>query len=67
MGSGGMGAMKNPFGPGNSMVMGVKVEPGDCVEMKSAGGGGYGLPSERDPAANTADLKDGLVSALSLR
>ena len=54
-------------GPGNSMVKGVKVEPGDCIEMKSAGGGGYGLASQRDPAAIAADIKDGLLSNLAAR
>ena len=52
-------------GPGNSMVKGVKVEPGDCIEMKSAGGGGYGLASQRDAAAIAADIKDGLLSPLA--
>ena len=52
-------------GPGNSMVKGVKVEPGDCIEMKSAGGGGYGLASQRDAAAIAADINDGLLSPLA--
>jgi len=49
-------------GPGISQVKGVRVEPGDIIEMKSAGGGGYGPPAERDPAALEADLRDGIYS-----
>jgi N-methylhydantoinase B len=49
-------------GPGFSQVKGVKVEPGDIIEMKSAGGGGYGPPSERDPAARSADREDGITT-----
>lgn len=49
-------------GPGCSQVKGIKVEPGDIIEMKSAGGGGYGAPSERDPAARTADRLDGITT-----
>ena len=49
-------------GPGCSQVKGVKVEPGDIIEMKSAGGGGYGLPSERDSAARAADRLDGITT-----
>jgi len=50
-------------GPGASQVKGVKVEPGDIIEMKSAGGGGYGNPAERDPAATAADRLDGVVTS----
>ena len=49
-------------GPGISHVKAVMIEPGDWVEMKSAGGGGYGPPSGRDPAAVAADRRDGLVT-----
>jgi N-methylhydantoinase B len=50
-------------GPGHSQIKGVQIEPGDCVEMKSAGGGGYGPAGERDPAALAADRRDGIVTA----
>jgi N-methylhydantoinase B len=32
--------------------------------MIYAGGGGYGPPGERDPAAIAADLRDGFISAI---
>ena len=49
-------------GPSVSQVRGIAIEPGDCVEMKSAGGGGYGPPQEREPAALAADISDGIVT-----
>jgi N-methylhydantoinase B len=50
-------------GRGYGQIKGIKIEPGDWVEMKSAGGGGYGPASERDPAAIAADVRDQIVSA----
>jgi N-methylhydantoinase B len=38
------------------------IEPGMKLHMRYAGGGGYGPPSQRDPAALAADLKDGYVT-----
>ena len=49
-------------GRGYSQLKNIRIEPGDWVEMKSAGGGGYGNPSERDPAAVAADRLDGLLT-----
>jgi N-methylhydantoinase B len=40
----------------------VAIEPGDTVTFLTAGGGGYGDPHERDPAAVLADLAEGLIS-----
>ena len=50
-------------GPGISSVRGVPLSPGDVVELRSPGGGGYGSPANRDPDAAAADLADGLVSS----
>jgi N-methylhydantoinase B/oxoprolinase/acetone carboxylase alpha subunit len=50
-------------GPGISSVRGVALSPGDVVELRSPGGGGYGSPTNRDPDAAAADLADGLVSS----
>ena len=47
-------------GPGVSAVRGAKLEVGDCVELRSPGGGGYGPPSERDDALVLADALDGV-------
>ena len=35
--------------------------------MRYAGGGGYGDPQERDPAAVAADLRDGYITAAAAR
>jgi N-methylhydantoinase B len=37
-------------------------EPGDTITFVSAGGGGYGDPFERDPAAVAQDVLYGYVS-----
>ncbi|WP_144799784.1 hydantoinase B/oxoprolinase family protein [Halorubrum depositum] len=37
----------------------VDVEPGTTVTVRTPGGGGYGDPSERDPAARERDRADG--------
>jgi N-methylhydantoinase B len=39
------------------------LHAGDRVVMETAGGGGYGDPSARDPAQVRADLADGKISA----
>ncbi len=43
----------------------VELEYGDVVSFQLAGGGGYGDPARRDPAALAEDLRLGLVTALS--
>ncbi|GAB7010161.1 hydantoinase B/oxoprolinase family protein [Halorubrum trueperi] len=40
----------------------VDVESGTTVTVRTPGGGGYGDPSERDPASTAADLADGKVT-----
>lgn len=40
---------------------GVMLQPGDVLLVRSGGGGGWGPPSERDPAARAADAAEGLV------
>lgn len=40
----------------------VKVPKGTVIKSMTGGGGGYGDPGERDPAAVHEDLLDGLVS-----
>ena len=41
----------------------VPVKPGDAFTRPSAGGGGFGDPLERDPAAVRDDVADGYVTA----
>ncbi|MCS6891488.1 MAG: hydantoinase B/oxoprolinase family protein [Rhodovarius sp.] len=38
------------------------IAPGMRLIMRYPGGGGYGPPAERDPAALAADLRDGVVT-----
>jgi N-methylhydantoinase B len=42
---------------------GIEIRPGDCLEVRSAGGGGYGPSSKRSKAAREHDLLQGLVTA----
>lgn len=41
---------------------GIEVAPGAVFEIHSAGGGGWGPPSERSPEAIERDLREGLVT-----
>jgi len=43
------------------------LRPGDTVLSYSAGGGGYGSPLERDPAAVEADVREGWISRARAR
>ena len=45
-----------------SKEVGVLVNPGDHIICLSSGGGGYGLPGERDEGAAAWDLKNGYVT-----
>jgi N-methylhydantoinase B len=41
--------------------VGIQVLPGDCFEVRSAGGGGWGLPAERLQEARRRDVEQGLT------
>ena len=41
----------------------VTLKPGDLMMSFSCGGGGYGAPGEREPAAVARDVASGFVSA----
>ena len=43
-------------------VGGFPLQPGDVVLMESSGGGGFGDPLARDPAAVAADIAEGYVT-----
>jgi N-methylhydantoinase B len=45
----------------------LPMSPGSLVVMQSGGGGGYGSPADRDPAAVRGDLVDGLLSEAEAR
>jgi N-methylhydantoinase B len=40
-----------------------ELRAGDVVSFRTAGGGGYGDPAERDPERVQADVEDGYISA----
>jgi N-methylhydantoinase B len=42
--------------------VGIPIRPGDVFHIDSSGGGGYGPPQRRDPAAREADLENGIVT-----
>lgn len=42
--------------------VGIEIRPGDCLEVRSAGGGGWGPPEKRSPQARSRDLAQGLVT-----
>jgi N-methylhydantoinase B len=41
----------------------IPVQPGAVFEVRSGGGGGWGPPEKRDPAARERDLHEGFVTA----
>jgi N-methylhydantoinase B len=47
----------------SSKTASIVLAAGETVRIETGGGGGFGVPSERDPAALAADLRDGKVSA----
>ena len=42
---------------------GIEIRPGDCLDARSAGGGGFGPPSKRSQAARERDRMQGLVTS----
>ncbi len=45
-----------------SKVARIEMAPGESMRIETPGGGGYGPPAQRDPAALAQDLRDGRVS-----
>jgi len=45
----------------------TELDVGDVVSVRTPGGGGYGPPTERDPGAVLADVRDGKVSVEKAR
>jgi N-methylhydantoinase B len=41
---------------------GIELRPGDCLEIRSSGGGGWGPPAKRSTAAREHDREEGLVT-----
>ncbi len=46
-----------PFNHGNG-----GLRPGECIEVVTAGSGGYGPPAQRDPAAVRRDVAEGSIT-----
>jgi N-methylhydantoinase B len=45
--------------------VGIELNPGDCLEIRSSGGGGWGPPAKRTAAARQHDAEQGLTADLS--
>ena len=41
--------------------VGIEIRPGDCLEIRSSGGGGWGLPGKRSAVARQRDREQGLT------
>lgn len=41
--------------------VGIPLAPGDTLHVRAGGGGGWGPPEKRDPAARTRDAEEGLL------
>lgn len=50
-----------------SKIAGLKAAKGDVFRLTTAGGGGYGNPAEREPAAIRADIENGYVTAAAAK
>jgi N-methylhydantoinase B len=46
----------------NAKVLMKRLERGDAITIRAGGGGGFGLPEERDPFAVANDVRQGYVS-----
>jgi N-methylhydantoinase B len=45
----------------------VEIPKGAVVHLRTGGGGGYGPPEERDPAAVHEDVRNGYLSERAAR
>ena len=41
--------------------IGIELRPGDCLEIRSSGGGGWGPPEKRSASARQRDREQGLI------
>jgi N-methylhydantoinase B len=42
--------------------VGIEIRPGDCLEVRSSGGGGWGPPARRSAEARARDRERGLIA-----
>jgi N-methylhydantoinase B len=45
-----------------SKISGIEVAAGDVFRLQTSGGGGWGDPANRDPAAHQTDIELGYVT-----
>ena len=45
-----------------SKIRGIKLKQGEAVRLETPGGGGYGAPTDRAPAAVARDVAQGFLS-----
>ena len=41
--------------------VGIELRPGDCLEIRSSGGGGWGPPEKRSAEARQRDREQGMI------
>jgi N-methylhydantoinase B len=51
-----------PDRPLKTKEVGIMIRPGDVLDVRSGGGGGYGEPGERSAEARAGDLRQGFVT-----
>jgi N-methylhydantoinase B len=51
-----------PDRPLKTKEVGIPIRPGDVLDVRSGGGGGFGDPAERSAEARARDLVLGLVT-----
>jgi N-methylhydantoinase B len=52
-----------PPRPIKTKEVGLTIHPNDVLVLESGGGGGWGDPAQRDPAAITSDIENGFVTS----
>jgi 5-oxoprolinase (ATP-hydrolysing)/N-methylhydantoinase B len=51
----------------SSKYANAQFAPGDRIRLWTPGGGGYGAPAQRDPAAIAEDLREGYITPTGAR
>jgi N-methylhydantoinase B len=53
----------HPERPLKTKEVGIAIRPGDVLDVRSGGGGGFGDPAERTAEARARDRRLGFVTA----
>jgi N-methylhydantoinase B len=51
-----------PDRPLKTKEVGIPIRPGDVLDVRSGGGGGYGPPAQRSPEERARDVRQGFVT-----